>query len=100
VVHPHSYRGGDENRQWLGIGRFALMADPGAGQPASATRPVVSTPATAQASSFFGRSPLIFVRSQEAKEYGSGEATADEGDRLFSPPLCSRCSIAFSNSFW
>jgi hypothetical protein len=40
------------------------------------------------------------IRSQEGEEDGSGEAAAGGVNRLFSPPLCSRCTIAFSNSFW
>jgi hypothetical protein len=37
---------------------------------------------------------------QEGEEDGSGDAAAGGADRLFSPPLCWRCCIAFSNSFW
>jgi hypothetical protein len=39
----------------------------------------------------FGRIP---------EEDGSDDAAPGGADRLFSPPLCSRCCIAFSNSFW
>jgi hypothetical protein len=45
-------------------------------------------------------SAAAFPRHQEGEEDGSGAATAGGVDRLFSPPLCSRCTIAFSNSFW
>jgi hypothetical protein len=37
---------------------------------------------------------------QDGEEDGSGDAAAGGAGRLFSPPLCSRCCIAFSNSFW
>jgi hypothetical protein len=37
---------------------------------------------------------------QEAEEDGSGDVAAGGADRLFSLPLCSRCCIAFSKSFW
>jgi hypothetical protein len=37
---------------------------------------------------------------QDFEEGGSCEAAAGGAGRLFSSPLCSRCSIAFSNSFW
>ena len=36
---------------------------------------------------------------QEGGEDGSGDTAPGGADRLFSPPLCSRCCIAFSNSF-
>jgi len=33
-------------------------------------------------------------------EGGSGDAAENGTSRRFSPPLCTRCCIAFSNSFW
>jgi len=37
---------------------------------------------------------------QEGGEDGFGGAAAGGADRLFSSPLCSRGTIAFSSSFW
>jgi hypothetical protein len=37
---------------------------------------------------------------KEGEKDGSGDADAGGADRLFSPPSCSRCCIAFSNTFW
>ena len=37
---------------------------------------------------------------QDAEEDCYGDGAPGGAGRLFSSPLCSRCSIAFSNSFW